>query len=562
MNSARELLQFDFDAGAFARRAPQPIPIPAELVNELEIIVREHDGTSDIPETEDLRQIYHLFFNAVRTGRLHTQFDSPTRIRRLAWALTFSEDGLPQIVDTPGLDDALQLIADRFRMSTVLGVFDALLQAWDAPSAKLLRDFVRRHLAMYDGRRQSVQNIRANLAWYCEENGATRLAINLLRTEVNLSTVWSCLNLRDRTHGFRYFGVVAEAYVELNQRLDRESVADIVAFVEMHRDDRTNRAVVSKIIEGLGVDASEDLRQPVQSYVFREWQDPRLAGGDARWQGVSDEARQIFTRWITKEDLRFFFDTVAKECNDPKFAYRKAFWLAYLEKISFCRPILGRKIHLLLRNNPEASQYYRERRPATLTGGNSSQHAFIIQMGDHTFVEFSTAGACYVYEDVARPFSLHDPQYSMAELRWKGRETHWQPHPGSERYLWQRNFALWLKSNLGINQLRSYRLGKPENNETNDIVKLIRGLDNKRIWSKNARGLVKIGKPAVPALIEALRAQDHRIRNRAIYTLGQLGKSAVPAIPTLRELRLRDPNDFIRSQAESALKKIEPISQY
>ena len=46
MNSAREMLQFDFDADAFARRAPQPIPIPAELVNELERIVREHDGPS------------------------------------------------------------------------------------------------------------------------------------------------------------------------------------------------------------------------------------------------------------------------------------------------------------------------------------------------------------------------------------------------------------------------------------------------------------------------------------------------------------------------------------
>ncbi len=461
MRSARELLQFDFDAGAFARRAPQPIPIPAELVNELEIIVREHDGTSDIPETEDLRQIYHLFFNAVRTGRLHTQFDSPTRIRRLAWALTFSEDGLPQIVDTPGLDDALQLIEDRFRMSTVLGVFDALLQAWDAPSAKLLRDCVRRHLAMYDGRWQFVQNIRANIDCYCDENGAIQLARSLFRGQVKLSEVWSHLNLPDRMHDYRYFGIVAEAYVALNRHLgreSRESVADIVEFVEMHRNDTTARAIVSRLIEALGLEASEHVRQPVQSYVFREWQDSRLPDGDGRWRSVSAEAKEIFTRWITKEDLRFFFDTVAKECNDPKFAYRKAFWLAYLEHISFCRPILGRRVHHLLRNNPEASQYYRERRPATLTGGNSSQHAFIIQMGDHTFVEFSTAGACYVYEDVARPFSLHDPQYSMAELRWKGRETHWQPHPGSEKYLWQRKFASWLRSTIGINPLRSYWL--------------------------------------------------------------------------------------------------------
>ena len=458
MISARKLLQFDFDPDAFARRAPKPTAILPEIVADLERIERRHNNIGNIPEREDLREIYHLFFNAVRTGGLRPQFDSPTRIRRLAWALIFSEDGLPRIVDTQELDDALQLIEDRSSMNTVLGVFDTLLKAWDAPGARLLRVFVRRHLETYDGRRQFVQNIRANIDYYRDENGATQLAMNLIRGQVKLSEVWSHLNLPDRMHDYRYFGIVAEAYVALNRHLGRESVADIVEFVEMHRNDTIARTIASRLIEALGLEASEHVRQPVQSYVFRKWQDPRLPGGDGRWRSVSAEAKEIFTRWITKEDLRFFFDTVAKECNDPKFAYRKAFWLAYLEHISFCRPILGRRVHHLLRNNPEASQYYRERRPATLTGGNSSQHAFIIQMGDHTFVEFSTAGACYVYEDVARPFFLHDPQYSMAELRWKGRETHWQPHPGSEKYLWQRKFASWLRSTLGINPLRSYWL--------------------------------------------------------------------------------------------------------
>ena len=417
MSSARDLLQFDFDADEFARRTPRPNAIPQEIIANLERIGREHNGISEPPDREDSAEIYHLFFNAIRTGRLRIECDSLRRIRRLAWALTYSEDGLPRIVDTPNLRDALQLIDDRFRISMLLGVFDALLKAWDAWGAGLLRAFVRRHLANYDGRRISIQNLRANLEWYCEENGATQLAMNLLRTQEKLSDVWSYLNLPDYTHDYRYFGAVAEAYVALNRHLDRESVADIVTFVKTHRDDKTSRAIVSRIIERLGMGASEDLRQPVQSYVFKEWKDPRLAGGDVRWRGVSDEARQIFTRWITAEDIRFFFDVVAQACNDRKFAYRKAFWLAYFEHISFCRPVLGRNVHRLLRNNPQAIQYYRERQPGRLTGGTPDQHAFIIQMGDHTFVEFSTAGACYVYDNARRPFDLGDSEYDMIQLR-------------------------------------------------------------------------------------------------------------------------------------------------
>lgn len=463
MRSVRELLQFNFDADEFARRAPKLISNPQENLEILGKIIKNHnEKATDMLNKEDCRQIYRLFITAHQKGTLHTEFDSPKRIRKLACCLTYSEDGLPRIVDMPQLRDALTLIEDHFRISVriraLLCVFDALLQAWDAPNAGILQTFVKKHLIGYEGRWEFVKKSKSNIGWFCDENGAIKLARSLFRRQVKLSEVWSHLSLPDRMHDYRYFGIVAEAYVALNHHLDRESVGDIVEFVEMHRNDTTARSIASRLIEALGPEASEHVRQPVQSYAFGKWQDPRLPGGDGHWRSVSAEAKKIFKRWITKEDLRFFFDTVAKECNDPKFAYRKAFWLAYLEHISFCRPILGRRVHLLLRNNPEALEYYRERRPATLMGGASNQHAFIIQMRDCTFVEFSTAAACYVYDDARRPFSLHDPQYSMTELRSKGGKTYRQPHPGSERYLWQRNFALWLRSNLGIKRLRSYRL--------------------------------------------------------------------------------------------------------
>lgn len=459
MNSARELLQFDLNVSTLARRTPQPTRIHQQTLDILEDIMQRHgDMGYELSDREDLGQIYRSFIAALRNGRLHSEFDSLRRTRQLAWSLTYSEGRLPRIVDTPQLNDALRLIENRFSVSALLGIFDALLQAWDTPNAGRLRAFVRRHLIGYEGRRRSVQRLRANMAWYCEENGAIQLTLDLLRSQVRLSDVWSYLELPDRMHNYHYFGAVAEAYVALNSRLNREVVADAVDFFDKHKDDKIRRAVLSKIIEKLGINASEDLRQPVQSYALREWGDPRITGGAVSWHGISDEAKQIFTRWITKEDLRFFFDVVARACNDQKFAYRKVFWLAYLEHISFCRPVLRRDAEYLFSNNPQILQYYRERRPATLTGGNSSQHAFIIQMGNYTFVEFSTAGACYVYDDINRPFSLGDSKYSMFELRWRGRETHWQPHPSSERYLWQRNFASWLGSNLEIEPLRSYRL--------------------------------------------------------------------------------------------------------
>ena len=472
MNSAKKLLQFEFDADEFARRAPQPPVIPSERLAVLKKIIKDREGTEyDMPDQENLRQIYRLF-KGTPLSRLSSEFDSLRRTRQLAWALTYSEDGLSRIVDTPRLRSALQLIEKRFRISSVRGIFDALMKSWDAPNAEMLRAFLKKHLTRYTGSRQKL---KTNMAWYCEENSATQLATHLLRSRKKLSDVWTYLELPDHMHGYPYFGAVATAYISLNNRFDQETVTDVIDFVKKHNNDKTSRTVLSKLIQQLGVDASEVLRQPVQSYVLAEWGDPRIAGGKNRWREVSDEAREIFTRWITKEDLRFFFDVVAKACNDPKFAYRKAFWLAYLEHISFCRPVLRKNAEHLFRYDPQALQYYQDRRPAELKGGNKDQHAFIIQMKRYTFVEFSTAGACYVYHNAGLPFEVGDSEYRMDKLRFQQRAVHRVIHNGSERYSWQSKFASWLEDEIGIEALRSYRLdGRPNSHITSEVKHLLR----------------------------------------------------------------------------------------
>ena len=471
MNFAKKLFQFDFDAKAFARRAPKPIAIPAKQIAVLKKIIKDHDGRgSGPPNVESLRQIYYLFIDTP-PNRLSSVFNTLRRIRQLAWALTYNESGLPRIVDTQQLHYALQIIGNRFRISAFLGVFYALLQAWDSQNVTMLRTFVKEYLTDYDGSRNFVQKLKANMTWYCEENGPTQLAMYISRLQKKLSEVWSAPELPEYTHNYPYFGTVAEAYVSISKFRNVEIVADVIDFVKKHNNDETSRVILSKVIEQLGNDASESLRQSVQSYVLQKWKDPRIAGGNVRWRGVSDEARKIFTRWITKEDLRFFFDVVARACGDSKFEYRKEFWLAYLEHISFCRPVLRRDAEYLFRYDKQALEYYRDRQPATLKGGTKDQHAFIIQMGDYTFVEFSTAAACHIYYlynvSSLDPFELDASEYNMNELRNRDEATHRVMHTHSAKYSWQSKFALWLENRLDIEPLRSYRLdGRPNSYNT------------------------------------------------------------------------------------------------
>ena len=464
MNSAKKLLQFNFDADAFARRAPQPSKSSQQNLDILEEIVKKHGNEGyEPPNQEDLRQIYHLFIQASRDGRLRQEFGTSKRIRQLAWALTFLENKQPRIVDMPQLQDALQLIENRFRTSSLFGVFNALMQAWDTPNADMLRTFVKKHLDKYNGTRKSVQKLKANLDWYCEKDCTVQLATELLRSNKKLSDVWSFLELPERTQNYMYFAAVAKEFVSRIRHLDREVLADVINFLEKHNNDKTSRSILSKLIEKLGDKASEDFRAPVQSYVLSEWQDPRIVGADVKWYGVSPKARRIFTKWLTEADLEFFFDIVAKACNDQKFAYRKAFWLAYFEHITFCRLVLRKNAEYLFRDN----RYYQDQKKsiATLNGGGSNQHAFIIQMGKFTFVEFSTNAACYVYNNSNLPFRLDSSEYTMetwakSTLRDKFSSIKQVSHVYSEKYSWQGRLESWINNSLGIEPERSYQLAK------------------------------------------------------------------------------------------------------
>jgi hypothetical protein len=72
--------------------------------------------------------------------------------------------------------------------------------------------------------------------------------------------------------------------------------------------------------------------------------------------------------------------------------------------------------------------------------------------------------------------------------------------------------------------------------------------------------LGRIGAPAVPMLVEALRSPDAAIRLRAVEVLGRMGGEAVNAVPALIPL-LDDTNPDVRRSAARTLGLIGPAAK-
>jgi hypothetical protein len=69
--------------------------------------------------------------------------------------------------------------------------------------------------------------------------------------------------------------------------------------------------------------------------------------------------------------------------------------------------------------------------------------------------------------------------------------------------------------------------------------------------------LGRIGAPAVPALMDALRSADPNVRKKAIEVLGRMGDDAAPAVPALTAF-LDDPDLGVRKSAARTLGQIGP----
>ena len=90
------------------------------------------------------------------------------------------------------------------------------------------------------------------------------------------------------------------------------------------------------------------------------------------------------------------------------------------------------------------------------------------------------------------------------------------------------------------------------------VAALIKALGSKAegVPSIAAFALGKIGKPAIPALIQALADVNRDVRLYSCYALSEMGPEGQDAVAALNR-SLQDPDEYVRKQAALALRKIQ-----
>ena len=90
------------------------------------------------------------------------------------------------------------------------------------------------------------------------------------------------------------------------------------------------------------------------------------------------------------------------------------------------------------------------------------------------------------------------------------------------------------------------------------LIEDLKGADKEKSGAANL-ALIRVGAPAVPAVVELLATSDPRLRSLALSTLWGMGAKAESAVPALVET-LADPDPEMRNGAAMALDNMGPAA--
>lgn len=196
----------------------------------------------------------------------------------------------------------------------------------------------------------------------------------------------------------------------------------------------------------------------LEAFLLRHLRDPRLF--PQKWQRVSQDAKQVFLRWLVGGTLEDFFRLIEKSAWKQHWAYRRAFWEAYLKRdlIQDAWVALGEEPRSV------AKQVFRNVSGlafGSLSSADRNHSVLLMRIGDLIIAEWSHSGTCRIWKvgSSGSP-QLHQMRYSRAELVEDADFE--QRHHGNEHYTWQWQVAEYIASETGIRiPTRDYRIRNP-----------------------------------------------------------------------------------------------------
>lgn len=208
-------------------------------------------------------------------------------------------------------------------------------------------------------------------------------------------------------------------------------------------------------VEMSNSDSKNEYKKTCLSIFYKCLGDPRYGNSQHIWmQQVADEARSIFIRWITENDMQIFFDVIRDTAIDRMWKYREAFWRAYLPYISNSWVLFGSEAEQKVKSHGYRKAGFGKIR----YNGDRKISAFAFQIGEYVFLEISHNGKLRAWPKQNAPdfFGVSSLVYSD----WMNNGALLElPHTSPETYNWQTKAAIWLNGYCGIDKgLSDWRL--------------------------------------------------------------------------------------------------------
>lgn len=157
----------------------------------------------------------------------------------------------------------------------------------------------------------------------------------------------------------------------------------------------------------LAAQAATSFAEELKRFVLDEPRlgDPRLLRNMANWMGL-DQAKSVFTQWLSRDDIVFFFEHVLPKGQDPH--GRKPFWLHFVKDIKRSRPLLSWEDRARLQAVRDKVGHFGQIEEST--------SAFVLDFGRVVAVEFGRTGnACYLYEKATFEKLIPDSDFWTAK---------------------------------------------------------------------------------------------------------------------------------------------------
>lgn len=304
-----------------------------------------------------------------------------------------------------------------------------------------------------------MQVTQKNLELFDPKNAGTTLAQALLNNESNeLDQVNNHLHIP--VHSWLYERIIQAQLKQLTQLEDFVFYQKIDLMLSlMSKYPKQRDQILSASLSRYEQSAQRNSSHAALKKASLEtWGSPQIKSKQGLWrQHVNDVILKMVQRWFAKDDLEHFFRLL--EGRGGVDQRRLDYWLHFVDQMSFTKIVLGRSA----KDNPLPDFVdFRNRnkgRIGFLSGSTALNNAFIIQIDDYLFVEFSEIGALFVYRSHNSPFDInaieiHEKELKNRELAIK-RITH-------QKSLWEDQFTQVL-SQLGIYPSRFEQPDPPSN---------------------------------------------------------------------------------------------------